>query len=507
MESVIKNPEVRIRPFSNVYIGTGNGLIKKRLKEGLDAIGGLQKFIRPGQSVFIKPNLTATQDEMTGGVTDIRSCAALIELIQEECQPGHMMVGENTLQGGVIAVYFETHGWVDMCKKYGVELVDFDKDEWERYPVPDGMWFESVCLPKKFVEADCLISLSVLKNHDTVMVTGGIKNSFGCISANERREAHRQFAIEQSIVDVARVRKPDISILDGRIGMEGIAGGSHFNHPRYANRIIIGDDPVATDAVASHVMEQNPRVRYLQWCDEYGIGNANLDYINFPGMSIEEAKVKFMSPGEEVEESTDGRIHVLDTGACSRCITPVMSALHRFFLPENVAVTADILMGPNEVNFDEKGRNEKLVCIGDCVLQKYRDAGYCVKGCPVTQEDFFEIMNQENILCHACETAVLEWIDSKKPEDIDFLRILASNRTVYKGKNNHAEATDYVLGVGNCQAEYIHYHKERSKQEFADIGVTTDINDIVGFVPGHHVTVEQIEAEYQRLKAHHDANA
>ena len=66
-----KSPELRIRKFSNVYIGTGNGLLKKNIKRSTDALGGLRHFIKPGQSVFIKPNLTATQEAITGGVTDI----------------------------------------------------------------------------------------------------------------------------------------------------------------------------------------------------------------------------------------------------------------------------------------------------------------------------------------------------------------------------------------------------------------------------------------------------
>lgn len=499
-----KTPELRLRKFSNVYIGTGNGLLKKNIKRSLDALGGLNHFIKPGQSVFIKPNLTATQEAITGGVTDINMVMKLIELIREECEPGHIMVGENTGQGGAMARYFESHGWVKMCRDYDVELVDFEQDEWGEYPLPDAMVLDVVRLPKKVVEADVLISLAILKNHDTVCVTGGIKNSFGLLSMLDRRELHRMHAIEQSLVDIARIRKPDLTIIDGRIGMEGIAGGSHFDHPRYANRIIAGDDAVAVDVVCAHVMEQNPRVCYLEWCDEYKVGNANLDYVNFRGMSLEEGKVRFMSPGEEVAEITEDKLHLHDLGACSRCISLTQGTLRRFNNASSIINEADIVYGPGEWNIDEKDRKPNCILVGDCIQEKYRSLGNWLPGCPITEAEVFKAYHDAEILCHKCETLAQKFIASHTEDELAFIRILASNQTVYRGKNNHSEATDHVLLIGRCMREYWFNHRMRTLAEFRERGITTDFDDLVCFINQHDVTLEQVEEAFQKLKAHYE---
>lgn len=507
MESQAKEqPVLRLRPFSEVYVGTGNGLIKKNLKRGLDALGGLKKFIKPGQSVFLKPNLTAAQEEISGGVTDIRVCKAMIELIREECEPGHIMVGENTLQGGLMARYFETHGWKEMCEKMDCELVDFENDEFCDYPLEDAMFLDVVHLPRKLVEADVFISLPVLKNHDTVCVTAAIKNSFGLIPMIDRRETHRRGAIEQCIVDIARIRKPDLTIVDGRIGMEGIAGGNYFDHPRFANRIVIGADPVAIDVVCTHIMEQNPRVRYLQWAEEYGLGNANLDYIDMKGMSLEEAKVHFMTPAEQIEEATNGKIHLYDLGSCSRCRAIAQGTLHRFHTPESVLNEVDILYGPGEWNIDEASRSKACILVGNCIQEKYRSLGRWIPGCPMQEKPYFDALNDLQVVCNLCELEVRKFIANHTDDELAFLRILSSNKTVYQGKDNHSEATDYVLTVGECQVRYAEHHMYRSQAEFKDRGITTDIHDLVAVIPGHKITVEQIEAAYQKLKAHHDAN-
>ncbi len=506
MDSIAKKtPELKIRKSSNVYIGTGNGLLKKNIKRALDALGGIAHFIKPGQSVFIKPNLTATQEAITGGVTDIDFVKKLIELIQEECEPGHIMVGENTGQGGAMGRYFKSHGWDAMCEQYGAELVDFEKDEWGEYPLPDAMVLDVVRLPKKVVEADVFITLPVLKNHDTVCVTGAIKNSFGLVSMLDRREIHRLHAIEQSIVDIARIRKPDLSIVDGRIGMEGIAGGSRFDHPRYANRIIAGDDPVAVDVVCAHVMMQNPRVCYLDWCDAYGVGNANLDYVNFRGMTLEEAQVPFMSPGEQIAELTNDRVHMHDLSACSRCISLTQGTLRRFDNPNTILKEVDIVYGPGEWNIDDKDRKETCILVGDCIMEKYRKMGNWIPGCPIEEEEIFKVLNGEGILCHKCAALAREFVARHTEEELAFLRILASNQSIFRGKDNHSEATDHVLLIGNCMMDYAYNHGQRSLAEFRERGITTKIEDLVGFIRHHDVTMEQVEETYQKLRAHYEA--
>ncbi len=414
------------------------------------------------------------------------------------------MLGENTGDGGVIGPYFINQGWTALCESTGVELVDFEHDEWCDYPLEDAMYLDVVRLPKKVVEADVFITLPVLKNHGTVCVTAAVKNSFGLIPAVDRRQTHRYNAIEQCLTDIARVRKPDLTIVDGRIGMEGISGGSRFDHPRYANRLVMGADPVAVDVVCAHIMDQNPRVRYLQWCDYYGVGNANLDYVSIVGMSIEEAKMHFMTPAEEFEEVTEGKLKLTDLGSCSRCRAVAQGTLNRFRSPESVLNEVEILYGPND--FDPSTLRERCILIGDCIKEKYRHLGIWVPGCPMDEQAYFEALNKLNVVCNHCEKAVEEFLARHSEEELAFLRILASNKTVYQGADNKSDATDYVMCVGDCQKFYANRHIKRSAQEIATRGLDIDINDIVGCVPGHKPTAEVIEETFQKLRAHYLAN-
>jgi len=499
--TVLKSePELRIKPFSDVYVSTGNGRIKNVLKKGFDALGGIEKFIKPGQSVLLKPNLTAAQDPITGGTTDARFCEAIIELIKERCDPGQLYIGENTLAGNMTRLAYEKYGYVDMCRRQGVELVDFTYAERVDVPVSGAMYADVIAMPKLIMDVDVLLTVPILKNHDTVCVTGAIKNSFGLVPSDTRTKAHRDNAIEQYLVDITRARRPDFSIVDGRIGMEGIAGGSHFEHPRYANRIIMGADPVAVDVICAHVMEQNPRVRYLQWCDEVGLGNCNLDYINIHGMTLEEAKVPFMTPAGQIEEQTGGKFRLVDLGSCSRCRAVAQGTLHRFHSPESLLKTVDIVYGPGE--WERADRADNCLLVGDCIREEYRSRGTWIPGCPMIREDYFNALTSMELVCSKCERMVSDFVAEKTPEELAFVRILASNKTVFQGADNKSGVTDFTICVGECQHRYANAHIRRGADELVQMGMADKITSeyFVKFIPGCTPSPDELESALAELR-------
>lgn len=331
-------------------------------------------------------------------------------------------------------------------------------------------------------------------------ITGALKNSFGCIPDPIRRQAHRDTAIEQYVVDLSRVRIPDFAIVDGRIGMEGIAGGSHFDHPRFANRIIMGADPVAVDTVCAHVMDQNPRVRYLQWADYFGLGNCNLDYIDVRGMSIEEAKVHFMTPAEEHEERTGGKLRLIDLGSCSQCRAVAQGTLHRF-TEANIANPVDILYGPGDWEIPAD-RNERCILIGDCIQERYRNLGLWIPGCPMDRQLYLDALEKLEITCAKCANLVREFVKNHGEEELSFLRILASGKTIFQGSKNAAGSLDSVLVVGDCEKHYARNQLNRAKNELEAQGLSEKHTpeDVVYFIPGHDVTYEALEEGFRHLK-------
>ena len=53
--------------------------------------------------------------------------------------------------------------------------------------------------------------------------------------------------------------------------------------------------------------------------------------------------------------------------------------------------------------------------------------------------------------------------------------------------------------------DYAYNHGQRSLAEFRERGITTKIEDLIGFIRNHDVTMEQVEETYQKLRAHYEA--
>src|SRR5207237_8755613 len=114
---------------------------------------------------------------------------------------------------------------------------------------------EYLDLAPTVVAADLLISLPKLKTHHWAGATLSLKNLFGTLPGTcygwPKNELHWR-GIDNSIVDIALTRTPDLAIVDAVIGMEG--DGPINGTPRPFGALVMGCDPLAVDATGCRLM-------------------------------------------------------------------------------------------------------------------------------------------------------------------------------------------------------------------------------------------------------------
>src|SRR5204862_7899949 len=120
-------------------------------------------------------------------------------------------------------------------------------------------------LAKTIATADVVISLQKLKTHHWAGATLSLKNLFGTLPGIcygwPKNELHWR-GIDNSIVDIALTRTPDLAIVDGIIGMEG--DGPLNGVPKALGALIMGCDPLAVDATCCRLMRLTAeRIAYL----------------------------------------------------------------------------------------------------------------------------------------------------------------------------------------------------------------------------------------------------
>jgi uncharacterized protein (DUF362 family) len=217
-----------------------------------------------GKRVVLKPNLVEYRPNKVIN-THPNVVAAAIELCKKE-GASEVIVAEGPGHWRNVEHMVAASGLGDVLKHYGVSFVDLNHDD----PVQvvnlgrcTGL--EHLYLARTVHTADVLISLAKLKTHHWAGATLSLKNLFGILPGTcygwPKNELHWR-GIENSIIDIALTKTPNLAIVDGIIAMEG--DGPLNGTPKALGVLVMGADPLAVDATCCRLMKLNPeKVRYL----------------------------------------------------------------------------------------------------------------------------------------------------------------------------------------------------------------------------------------------------
>nr|NIU82308.1 DUF362 domain-containing protein [Candidatus Thorarchaeota archaeon] len=152
----------------------------------------------------------------------------------------------------------------------------------------NGLYFQKLDIPKLLTASKYFVSVAVAKTHNLAFITGTLKNLFGLLPRKDQSFYHRH--INEVIVDLNRLVKPDLCIIDARVGLEGWAGPK----TRRLEFLVFGKKPVSVDATMARIMGFNPeKIRHLVEAEKYGLGSLDPEVL---GVSVESAMVKFNRP-------------------------------------------------------------------------------------------------------------------------------------------------------------------------------------------------------------------
>jgi len=298
---------------------------EREIKEGLmnliDKLGGLNKFVKKGRSVVIKPNLVSDhgmQDGVYKGgiVTDVRLVRALIELLLPVA--GKIIIAEgSSINRSATGKMFALYGYdrlvdIDPSK---ISLVDLNTDRLVEKRVPGGKRMSSRKIPLTFEEADVIINIPVLKMHFAAAVSLSVKSLQGAVPPLEKYMSHF-FGLWQCLVNIHHLVRPDLIIIDGLTGQEDFGPVSGI--PKKMDLLIGGTNPVAVDAVAMKIMGLDPAISPPVWMAHMqGLGPVEPERITVVGPPISEVASPFKMPEIDISGGKDITVH--PGNACPGC--------------------------------------------------------------------------------------------------------------------------------------------------------------------------------------------
>ena len=221
-------------------------IIYKKLKWGLDQLGGIENIIPKEKKILLKPNFVVAAKPEEAATTHPVVFEAIAKILLEKKytitygdSPGYEKPEKVAIKSGIKAV----------ADKHNIQLVDFVKGKKISYP--DGVVCKQFDIANGILETDAIINLPKMKSHAFQRITGAIKNPFGAVIGFNKGAMHSSYNktedFAKMIVDLANYLKVDLHIMDGIVAMEG--NGPRNGDPVKMNVLLLSTDPVALDTV------------------------------------------------------------------------------------------------------------------------------------------------------------------------------------------------------------------------------------------------------------------
>ena len=259
------------------------------VRRAVDLLGGIDRFLKPGWKVLLKPNLLAGAPPEKCVTTHPAVVRAAVNLVREAgCVP---VIGDSPSIGSG-SFHAKKAGFAQLCREMEVEWVDFEDDA---IATQGTVVFKKLEVARIAMETDAIINLAKVKTHGQTYLTLAVKNMFGIIPGVRKTRWHLSAGADavqfsKMLVEVCYVRKPVLNIADGIMAMDGNGPGAGDPYP--LGYIIAGEDPTAVDRVICHMLKVKPsKVPTLVAAQLMGLGETRLDNIEILGDDPAEAKV------------------------------------------------------------------------------------------------------------------------------------------------------------------------------------------------------------------------
>lgn len=296
-------------------------------RDAIDALGGMQKIVSKGDTVFIKPNFVTFPWAQYNNCFHIGECTKpeIIIAVAEECLKAgaaEVIIGDGshlptfewqyaiTLDGSTNLVEEATRLTSEYDGKVTLACLENDSPGW--IEVPSKTSLNKIAISSLVANADKVISIPVAKTHSWAQLTLALKNFIGITPLSRYAQLidntwwnrgtfdHRSpQAIAQVYLDIVESIKPDLSIIDFSIGLEGDGptidlGGNTVNMKERLGSwaIIASTDIMAADATAARMMSHDAgKIKQLTMGFDMGLGEIREQYIEILGEKLDSLRV------------------------------------------------------------------------------------------------------------------------------------------------------------------------------------------------------------------------
>lgn len=279
---------VRASADTGFDLAVARGEAGQAVRAVVETLGGMQRFVKSGQRVVLKPNMSFPNPPEWGSTThpDVVKTVARLCI---EAGAKRVSVIDQPLRRPEVCL--RRSGIVDACQGMpDVAVLALSEQKfYTKVAVPDGKVLREVEVAQDVLQAEVLINLPVAKSHMATGVSLGMKNLMGLIW--DREYFHQYIDLNQGVADLSTLIRPDLIIMDATRPMT-TAGPGGPGTVVQLDTIIAGTDPVAVDAytvpLARWYGQQftGSQVKHIKAAASLGLGEIEVSALSIKEMDV-----------------------------------------------------------------------------------------------------------------------------------------------------------------------------------------------------------------------------
>lgn len=266
----------------DLVVGRG-GEPEALVRQSLAALGGMDRFVKPGADVVIKPNICVAYHSYEYAATTNPWVVGELVKLAWEAGAGRVRVMDYPFGGSPEEAYARS-GIQEQVLAAGGEMEIMSKFKFLAADIPDGRDLRQADIYDDVLQADVLIDVPVAKHHSLARLTLGMKNLLGVIW--DRGAIHRDLG--QRVADLTSRVRPTLTVIDAvRILTAHGPTGGNLDDVKKLDTLIASPDIVAADSYAATLFGMQPGdLAYIQAGAAMGLGRSDLANLKIEELTV-----------------------------------------------------------------------------------------------------------------------------------------------------------------------------------------------------------------------------
>ncbi len=255
--------------------------VAQAIHRQIDLLGGIATFVKPGDSVLVKPNFITPHSHHHSAAQTHPAVIIEVARLLKDCGARPFVADSPSWANA--AACARALELTEPLQKLGVPIRQLDRPRKVRLGC-DG---PRVGLSSAALDADAIINLPKLKAHQQLTATFAVKNMFGCVSGKHKALWHFRKGDDTTefctmLIEIYKRLAPVLTIIDGIVAMEG--QGPIHGQSRPLGWLVAGTEPIACERVCCGLIGMAPEtVPIIRTAKEIGFGCTDLTQIEVVG--------------------------------------------------------------------------------------------------------------------------------------------------------------------------------------------------------------------------------